>query len=360
MSEPLDVDTLLSRIAQEGRLESSGAFTLDSSRLREKLSRYRLTNPWQYLWFAVRAAVAGQARRVVIDSGREFRSTFVELEMPALDLASIARLSDTSLVGRENRALSHLAIAFEAALALKHRVSSVEIHSGEHLLTSLPGGGIELRARVPEPGEAGLRMRVVSPWWRAIWNAALEGWHTAEVFHNVGIPVTDNGSVRNVPPGTRGLSYGDGSYYSNWTAPGHSWNVAVLSPRWNAGLLPCGGVTGRTPQAWLLAQEPGAPVVHAEPDQAAAVPWLSLQRQPARGAWAVLWDCDQLTWIMDGIPVDVERSVSGKGRWGGVAVADGLRLDLSANRIVRDDDYRRRLAWLGSIVKLHSTNRPPQ
>ena len=69
MGDVLEVDDLLSQLSNEGQLQSSGSFTVDLSRAKEKLARYVFEDPFYYILKLVQAAVAGGGREFSLTSG---------------------------------------------------------------------------------------------------------------------------------------------------------------------------------------------------------------------------------------------------------------------------------------------------
>ena len=118
MAEPekLELETLLEQLSKQGCFHSQGQFSVDTTFLRQKLSAYRLTNPWLYLAFAVRAGVAGGAPSIYIDNESQFSYTTVHLPIPPLQPGALLRLGKSTLVDPKDRVLSLLALAFEAAM----------------------------------------------------------------------------------------------------------------------------------------------------------------------------------------------------------------------------------------------------
>ena len=63
MADILEVEDLLSQLTAEGQLQSSGAFTVDLSRAKDKLARFQFEDPFYYILKLVQAAVA-EGRRL--------------------------------------------------------------------------------------------------------------------------------------------------------------------------------------------------------------------------------------------------------------------------------------------------------
>lgn len=361
-SDSVQVEALLSQIADEGRLESSGQFTLDPTFLRDKLSRYRLSNPWLYLGFAVRAGVAGGASLITLDDRSDFSCTNVILPMQPLDIRSLARLSQSTLVDPQDTVLNYVALAFEAALALKRGVKKVEVASGSpgQLSASLTATGNEivLRQKRWEFEQPGVRMQVTYPWWKLLWNAFMEGWHTASCFDHIGVPLIWQGELKNAPLGVKDLDRsGNLPAVGNWSSPAsgqYPLILVALAPRWQPGLIPYAGSDTKATHRWLLCSQPGDRPEPCQREAGCPVPWILVDNQAVVGAWAILWHRPGITWILQGVEIETENWPQSEYlAVGAVVVADGLQVDLGGSRLIRDQAYRERMAWLEELLKLY-------
>jgi len=372
-SESLEVEALLSRIAEEGRLDSVGQFTLDGTFLREKLSRYRLSNPWLYLGYAVRAGVAGGAPKITMDDRTDFSCTTVILPMQPLDVRALARLSKSTLVDPRDSVLNYVALAFEAAMALKGAIRYVEVSSGypgqvsPYLratgseIVRATGKEIVLGQKLWEFEEPGLRIQVAYPWWKLLWNAFMEGWHTAMCFDHMGVPLIWQGELKNAPLGVKDLDRsGTLPAVGSWKAPGSREHplLVALAPGWQPGLIPYAGSDGKAAHLWLLCSQPGSLPQPCSREAGCPVPWILVDNLPVVGAWAILWDRPGITWILHGVEIETESwPERDDSPVGALVVADGLQVDLGGSRLIRDQAYQERLAWLELLLKLY--HQPP-
>jgi|GEM_PF-3089757 len=125
------VDAIVAELATGGRVESSGAFTVDREAARAKMARFRLRNPDEYVLAFVRSAVLKGATRVDIEldaddlklsfDGRPFR------------LVDFEELYGAMFVGGEDpdvRARRQLALGVAAAGATEPRFVRVVSGAG--------------------------------------------------------------------------------------------------------------------------------------------------------------------------------------------------------------------------------------
>jgi hypothetical protein len=367
--EKLEIETLLEQLSKQGCFHSQGQFSVDTTFLRQKLSAYRLTNPWLYLAFAVRAGVAGGAPSIYIDNESQFSYTTVHLPIPPLQPGALLRLGKSTLVDPKDRVLSLLALAFEAAMALKGGARTVEIRTGSpgqmgtFLRADTRRGEIQIGQVEWTHEQAGVHFSVQIPWWKMFWNAFLEGWHTANSFDHIGVPLSWDKEIRNAPVGLQELQVtSTGSVTASRKAPEPHPILVVAGRQWDAGQIPYGGGTLQPPQ-WVAAR-PGEELQPASQDFA-EVPWLQVEGEPALGAWAILQDGLDLTWILHGVvlqteswPESIQEDVDNlltrhSLSLGALVVADGLQLDLSGQKLVHDEAYQERLNWIHSLVKCY-------
>ena len=112
-----EFERLMGELALEGRLDSSGHFTIDFFKGSEKLRQYQLADPSQYILKLVQAAVASRADSIHVESDRScLRFSYNGQPLRAEELEGLAE----SLLHRERFAerphLIHLAAAVNAAL----------------------------------------------------------------------------------------------------------------------------------------------------------------------------------------------------------------------------------------------------
>ena len=116
----INLDSFLTELQSEGRLDSQGKFTLDLGHAREKLARYLLENTEDVLLKLVQAGVAAGASKLSLES----KSTHINFTMygavfPNRALAQIlSYLLDEGQVS-DSRALQHLAMAVNTAVTTR-------------------------------------------------------------------------------------------------------------------------------------------------------------------------------------------------------------------------------------------------
>ena len=345
------VEEFLAGLQGEAQFQSSGRFTLDAQRLRDRLLRYRLDNPWLYQLFLVRAGVAASASQIRRILARDFCATYFELDVPCLNWDQMARLCEPSLVHQEETSLSYLGRALEAALALRSSIQQVDIRSGNLRLSVKPGGDFELSSQETSRVE-GIEFRLGYSWLRAMWIACLEGWNSSGQYGHVRVPMLSDGSVENRPAGASNMEIlADGRLSGSWQSPHTEWVRVAWTGESSMSWLPFYGWDSKSHQHLFCSELDGAPR-RALPEEAATVTWMVLDGRVARRALAVLWPGVELRWILDGVVVEREWTAEHPelGSWGGVVVADGLKLDLSGTRLVRDDAFTRRYNWLLELL----------
>ncbi len=156
MSQVLDIDNLLAELTQEGELQSSGRFTLDLNKAKEKLAQFQLANPYCYVLKLVQAAVAGGATHFALRSG----STEVKVNMRGLSFSAL-QLENVlyCLLGEDapipvTPALRHLAVAINASVGTRASRLSVKSWDGEQGVEVYWGpGGNGSRPWLPEAAE---------------------------------------------------------------------------------------------------------------------------------------------------------------------------------------------------------------
>lgn len=128
-----DLDSLLENLhSGEGEVVSSGKFTLDLRKAREKLRQYQLSEPCFYLMKIVQAVVSGGAKRIDIHLGR----TRVRLlaQMPNSGIfkeaqSLIEHLGDPQ--GMEPGPLRHLAIGLNSSWSVEPETVEWKFWSSE-------------------------------------------------------------------------------------------------------------------------------------------------------------------------------------------------------------------------------------
>lgn len=115
VTDPLE--NFLSASRQAGQTDSEGTFTIDFAKAREKMARFQLANPQEFVLKIVMAACAAGAGGLDVRTGT--RTGFILRDWPdELTIDSLARrlCADTILSGEH--ALDHLAVAVNALLGL--------------------------------------------------------------------------------------------------------------------------------------------------------------------------------------------------------------------------------------------------
>lgn len=127
----LDVDNLLASMAREGRVDSSGAFTIDLATAQAKLAKFTLPDSRAYILKMVQAAVAGRATELHLYSRTiavEVRIVGLVLQQDGLELL-LYKLAES---GKSlPRATYHLAVAIRGALGLESKEISIISRNGK-------------------------------------------------------------------------------------------------------------------------------------------------------------------------------------------------------------------------------------
>lgn len=127
MSQLLDVDDLLNQLSGEGELQSSGRFSVDVSKAKEKLAQFQFEDAFYYILKLVQAAVAGGA------SGLSLQSRTAEVEVTILGLGftpyQLENLLYSLMADRSETtpALRHFAMGLNAAV--NTRASEITVQS---------------------------------------------------------------------------------------------------------------------------------------------------------------------------------------------------------------------------------------
>ncbi|MBX3168508.1 MAG: hypothetical protein KF760_13910 [Candidatus Eremiobacteraeota bacterium] len=131
MSNLLEVDDLLTQLSSEGELQSSGRFTVDVSKAKEKLAQFQFEDAFYYILKLVQAAVAGGA------SGLSLQSRTAEVEVTILGLGFTpyqlenvlySLMADSS---ETTPALRHFAMGLNAAVSTRASEITVQSFDGK-------------------------------------------------------------------------------------------------------------------------------------------------------------------------------------------------------------------------------------
>ena len=110
------LDKYFDGLKEDGRLDSSGAFTLDPQKVQWKLAQYQLASPALYPLFLLKAACAAGARSVKVEHRTSLLSseTSVEITIPGLLVSEVQLKSST--LGRSKTAeeIRYLVVALNA------------------------------------------------------------------------------------------------------------------------------------------------------------------------------------------------------------------------------------------------------
>ena len=138
---------ILEELRQEGQVDSTGRFTLDAARAREKMKRYQLPDPHHYVLRVVQAAVASGASRIDLEVDAD--DCWIRFDARPPGPAELAGLFDNlfrSARDPASRALRALAIGLNSALALDPawiRLDSQDGAEGWSLFVEAAGQRVE-------------------------------------------------------------------------------------------------------------------------------------------------------------------------------------------------------------------------
>lgn len=124
------LDDLLNQLASEGTKAASGEFGIDTERAREKLERFQLQNPYEYLIELAQAAHLLGATRLDVECDAD--EMWMRFDGQPLDAGQLSRLYEQAMGSRRgttSRALWHIAVALNAVKRLEPSV--VRIESGD-------------------------------------------------------------------------------------------------------------------------------------------------------------------------------------------------------------------------------------
>lgn len=117
----LQVEDLLAELTREGELQSTGRFTVDVSRAKEKLAQFQFEDPFCYILKLVQCAVAASGVGFILQSGStELLATMVGVSFRTVELENLLYylLQETS-EAEVSPALRHLAVAVNAAVGTR-------------------------------------------------------------------------------------------------------------------------------------------------------------------------------------------------------------------------------------------------
>jgi hypothetical protein len=138
-------DRLIESLAADGRVDSTGEFTLDRDKAREKLRQFQLADPRQYVLLLVEAAALKGAKRIefAVDAD-DMRATFDGRPFGETDFAELYGAMFTKAEDDDTRARRQLALGLNAAMALHPR--RILVQSGD----GTTGLQLELRSGRPD------------------------------------------------------------------------------------------------------------------------------------------------------------------------------------------------------------------
>lgn len=132
---PQEMADLLGTLKQEGKVDSSGIFTMDLRKAIEKLAQFQLPQHYFYIPKMVQAAVAGGATwvQVKINESR----VLIEFDGRPYTADELANLFTYLLTDRDkdkHRHLRHMATAINTAVALEARTVQVDSGPGREVV----------------------------------------------------------------------------------------------------------------------------------------------------------------------------------------------------------------------------------
>ncbi len=356
---------LLGTLKQEGRVDSSGIFTMDIRKAIEKLAQFQLPQHYYYIPKMVQAAVAGGASFVQI----KINESRVQIEFDgrpysADELANLFSYLLTDRDREKNRHLRHMATAINTAVALEARTVQVDSGPGREVVRQrwlAHDRSENYKLEKPWPNDV-VRTRFYL--FRSLSDMSSKWWHTAgkadiwdlltkndraltpeqselksRVQDTCPIPVYLNGKLINTP--TFGKPMGGvgidrhinpGEYYQGKIHRRHHLveryvtlenggprQIAMPSTSYASLLEQVEKPLGELPCEALLGLETGK---HAADNKA------------------------RLSFVQDGILVG--QRVTRLNVYGAVGVVEarGLNFDLSQFQILDDETFGDRIAWL--------------
>lgn len=372
MSEsPIQLEDLLTELKQEGRLDSSGKFSLDLKRAGSKLEKFRLQNQYYYVLQLVQAAVAGGATQVEVDSNNQRVRVSWNGQIPDREeLLELFGYLFEETERAEVRHLRHLAAGVNTAVAIGARRIWLECWNGQAgFRHSWASGGWQQEDGVGgEPGRPEVRFsllrsagQVVKGWSHTLQTDFLELFRRSRVtMTNEQAAVYDrcpyapltvklNGSEVN------SFLFGEprfpGYDILNDSNPGETripWWLKLSDSRSYIE-----GVCHRRHHLVErhLGAERDSPGNLRPPDVIKATV-LEERGNVGNGCIAMLAiEADlnphsRLTFIEDGVTLCQESPPLGVPGVVGLISAEGLQKDLSGFRVVHNRAYEERLAWI--------------
>ena len=126
----LSIECFLRGLAGEARLDSHGSFTLALAKAREKLARYLLSSPQDYLLKLIQAGVAAGAQRLELKTSTN--RVFFKMRGVHYPSSQLLNIVDSLLQGEtQDRALRHLAIAIHSAVQIRPQGVSLASWDGQ-------------------------------------------------------------------------------------------------------------------------------------------------------------------------------------------------------------------------------------
>ncbi|MEZ4467406.1 MAG: hypothetical protein R3F60_23475 [bacterium] len=132
------IDGLLADLVAEGTVDSAGAFSLDRDKAREKMRQFQLAEPLEYLLQLVRAAVLRGATALSFEIDTD--DMWLSFDGESFEVEDFDELYGALFGGGDAGGLAarrHLALGVNAALALAPR--HVRVESGGAFLEARPG-----------------------------------------------------------------------------------------------------------------------------------------------------------------------------------------------------------------------------
>lgn len=114
---PEEMEQLLTELQTEGRLDSSGVFTLDFVKAADKLREFQLAEPHLYILKLIQSAVASEATAVsLVTSGTTLQLAFDGLGIEPHQLEGLVSCLLDPLKYSGQRQLAHLAVGLNSCL----------------------------------------------------------------------------------------------------------------------------------------------------------------------------------------------------------------------------------------------------
>ncbi|MGE0491460.1 MAG: hypothetical protein AB7S38_19780 [Vulcanimicrobiota bacterium] len=169
--------------ARQGQTESSGVFSVDPVKARQKLALYQFTDPYIYVLRLVQAAVAAGADQVSVSSGQR-----------SVELAFNSRFAPESLeqlLTLAGAGPPHLAAGLYGAL--NARASRIILSSGSARLSLTAGGGQFSQTEPVEGTHVTIRRKAPGFFWKSDRESAL----VRERCCYAALPILCNGKIVN-------------------------------------------------------------------------------------------------------------------------------------------------------------------